>query len=90
MKGDGSAWPSELIKLMRDLGFTMCRAGGDVWMVVAADTSYIGSTTDDGMPAGKLYYGYVFIHVDNLIVARLILEQVMQSIIKTYRLNKDK
>ena len=37
-------------------------------MEVAVDTSEIGATTDDGLPAYKLYWEYVLIHVEYLMV----------------------
>ena len=56
MKCDGYACVSSLIKLMRGLGFNTCRNDRNMWMRVAVDTSYLGSTTDDGMSAGECYY----------------------------------
>ena len=50
MKGARYAWASSLRKLMRYLGFTLCRDGEVVWMKVAVDTLDIGATTDDEMP----------------------------------------
>ena len=57
---------------MRDLGFTPCRADGDAWMRVYVDTQELVSTTDYGLNVGELYYDYVLIYVDNLLVDRRI------------------
>ena len=40
------------------------------------------------MPAGGLNYEYILVRVDNLIMDSCKEEQLMQSIIKTYPLNK--
>ena len=88
MKGDGSAWASELRQLIRYMGLTLCIYYGDVWMRVAVDTLELGAMSNDCMHAGERYYEYVSIHVDNLIVDICIEEQVMQDISKTYQLNK--
>ena len=88
MKGDGPAWASELRKLMRDLGFTPCRANGDVWTRVDVDILELVEMEDSGLPVGERYYEYVLMHVDNLMVDSHIPEQVMHYISKTYRLNK--
>ena len=53
---------------MRDLGFTLCRAYGNVWMRVAVNTSDLGATADDGMPAGESYYEYLLLNVDRIMV----------------------
>ena len=75
---------------MRDLGFTPCRADGDLWMRVAVDTLEIVATTNNKMPEGERYDEYVLIHVDDLMVDSRRSEQVIKNIRKTYRLNKDK
>ena len=58
-------------------------------MRVAADTSELVETINDGLPAGETYYYYVFIHVDELMVVSRRAEQVMHDISNTYRLKKD-
>ena len=56
MKGSGSAWVSSLRKNMIDLGFTPCRANGDVWIRLYVNTLEYGSISDDGLFAGERYY----------------------------------
>ena len=58
-------------------------------MIGDVDTSELGETTNDELPAGGRYYEYVLIHVDELMVDSRREEQVMQEISNIYRLKKD-
>ena len=69
LEGDGYAWASALSQMMRDMGFTLCRANGYLWTRLDVDTSDIEATTNDGIPSGERYYEYFLIHMYNLMVA---------------------
>ena len=58
-------------------------------MIGDVDTSELGETTNDELPAGGRYYEYVLIHVDNLMVDIRREEHAMKAIIKIHQLKKD-
>ena len=90
LSSSAAAWASAIRELMRDLGFLPCKADGDVWMQPAVDTSSLGATEEDGLPAGEKYYKYVLIHTDDVLVASCRATQVLEAINAVYKLKENK
>jgi len=76
LKSIGAAWRSMFAASLQELGFTSCIADPDVWLRPA--------TKSDGL----LYYEYVFVYVDDLLVLSIYPHVIMKTISQQYHLKE--
>jgi hypothetical protein len=66
LKSSGACFRNHLAQLMKDLGFTSCKADPDIWMRGAA------------RPNGSKYYEYVLFYVDDCLAISVDPNSILQ------------
>jgi hypothetical protein len=76
LKSSGAAWRSMFAASLQELGFISSIVDPDVWYRAASK------------PDGSLYYEYIFVYVDSLLVLSTDPHMIMKTISQQYRLKE--
>ena len=99
LKSSGARWHDRLADVMRDMGFSPCKAEPDIWMrecnadgnvVSGGDTStnatsYASKGSDEGNSTDGHYYEYVAVYTDDLTIASKNPKDITGALEKVYK-----